>query len=454
MVFGLSKMKNKILQFGGSGNTSYIDNRQLTVVNTMHEQFARMKMNGDYEGIAKFMLDFSRQIETTHPLYPDYRYKVQETSRGLFFYHEPLNPDAAERLPLSYNISLRVKKDAHSGNKSLGELFQTAMIRQQNIEIDVLSLQALIGGRPVDTPLLQDHIEGNEWVIAPPERPEPLKLSLIVTTQSGDTETILPYIELGITDLDEEFKCYVLNNNRQIRAKIFIEMRIPMEWSYDEYGRARGTSNLKLKINPLFEKDVEANFRFLKFFNHSESAEKITFMNLETNSYFFVADRFQLEPVSSDLGENLRILEQLYALEQYFNVQFCLPNDKMTADDRKNIKILDCIRTKNPIKFVINDIKLQVEGKQGLKNLFEKVKDGKINGLSLVQEKDGSYGLDVLGTRVSLPFLKDEIVPKELRVKNINALRRKLESTADDEVVPIELIPLGDREVQQWYRLP
>ncbi|MFS0722267.1 hypothetical protein [Paenibacillus sp. 1P07SE] len=448
----LSRIKQR-----GENNIALINSEvNVMVKHSVYEDLARLTQAGDYEQIANLMKEFQKRVETSHPCYPHYRYRVKKAPDGtMYFEHEPVNREASRQLPLTYNLQFSLKDNIlQQEGKSIDDVLEKAYATQEVVHIDLIALQAIIADQQVETPLLDKMITDFDWVIKPLEVPAPLKLSLhIIAATSGERYDIIPYFELTLADLNLKKDMYVFNNHRQEGAKLFIRLEVPRVDIRNATSRVKTNALLHFEINPNFKNEVDTLLRFQTFFKIAEEDSIILIKNVISHETFVEVDlsNFKLKPNGIGTTESIELLKKLKIYEDFFSVSFRVP-DRLEANDREGLKVLESIYSKTPIIFNYKDISVRIEQKSDLEKIIKLYEEKSVTGIEVFESSE-KHEAKLLILGATIPLQEKRTLYKSTRVENLELLKRKLQYMEDGDVVNFRLLPGSSSEVKETYKL-
>lgn len=422
----------------GLVNTAIV-NSEITINVSIYDEIARLNQNKDYEGIAQLMKQVYDMTGAVHPLSPWYRFKPIPFGSNFILTHEPLSREARDKYPLSYRGKFKVK---NQGDKDLTTMIDKAFINQEKIEINMLSFQTWLGDNEVPTPNLDNAIKEGKWAILPDSLPKPLilKVSLMNET-NGENITIWDYLELNICDIDRENNVYTLDNSRHAHSKLYINIKLGMD---------KSNVKLNISIKPDFIKDVDANYSLLNLLiKMAKNKGMLVFKNLQENADFIIANKFDFNEDIEKLTKELQLLKRLQTLEKYFDIKFYLP-DRFDADDWEYIEILESIMEGNSIKMRLKNLKIDCTEKEALLDLIQVFELRNQEGVKLKVVSTGKEGrIELFGAVI--PLEKIETKYNHLKLKNIDALKRKADSMEDGELIKATLVPGEDNNYTEKY---
>ncbi|WP_231478689.1 abortive infection system toxin AbiGii family protein [Virgibacillus halodenitrificans] len=389
--------------------------------------------------MAQLLKQVTDMAGTTHPLYPHYRYKPVQLGDRYIFEHEPLTQEAREKYPLSYRGKFKIKKDK---SKDFDQLLDEAYIKQEDIEINMLSFQAWLGENEVPTPEFDEAIKEWKWVIAPDPLPKPMGLKVSLKSESDCKEiTLLDYLELNICDVDRRNNLYTLDNSKHVYSKLHVALQFRL-----------GKPNVKIdiKIKPDLQRDLDANYSLLSFFKTvSEKKGSLIFKNLQTDTDFIVANKFEFNGSLEKLEGEYRLINRLLSLEKNFDVKFRIP-EKFDKEDWESIQILESIVEDKPVQKTIKDVKVDCTERKALLDLIQVFEPKNQKGLGLKVTATGKDARIELFDAV-IPLEKVETTYNCLKMKNIEKMRRKARDMEDGELVKVTLVPGADKVFKEKY---
>lgn len=455
-------MLNKTVQTitqNGNGNLAF-QNSNVTVnynVTTISvfDKIKQLAKNRDYNGAAQLLAEVYEEASKLHPYYPHYRYKFENIGGRIVAEHEPLTEEAKEKYPLTYRGKIKIPKERMEGFKDINELIEDAFLKQEEIEIDMVTLNAWIGDEPVPTPNLDEFIKEGKWVIKPKPLPEPIKLKFYI---KGEPEfSIMDYLEMGISGIDRNNNILTLDNSRQENSKLLVSITFPLINSKNENGLVSvHKAKINFKVRDEYINDVEANRDFLKFYIYTKGQQvTLAFKDLKSNKDFIVSSNFHIDIKGNydDLRKKYSFLQHLYELEQFFGVRFTLP-DKITEEDweniRESIRVLDSIKENTTIKKRFNNLTWTITEKEALKNIIDiyEQKDNKGSILKAIYSGEEAK-VELFGA--TIPLEKMEATYDNVKIDDLEKLKRKYADMEEGETIKVKLLPDTNNIVEEKY---
>ncbi|WP_018395830.1 hypothetical protein [Bacillus sp. 37MA] len=447
-----NKTENSVKQ-DGNGNLA-VQNSKITVNVSIFDEIARLGKAGDYNGVISLMSQVKDYASIQHPYYPHYTYKIGNFGDRISVEHEPRSQEVAEKLPLSYRGKLTIPPEQIKGFDNFGELIDDAFIKQRDIEIDVVALQALIDGEEVPTPFLEDNIKEAKWVIKPKPLPEPLKLKMYLKNDSEEI-TLVDYIEMGVSDLNKKESIMKIDNSRQEHSKLLVSVIIPFSdfKSHSESQSAVASdSKFSFTIKDEYKQDVEGNFLFFKLMQALSKYDQyaLSFKNLINGTDFMKSSGFKLYgELDKEFENDFRFIERLYKIEQHFNLIFTLP-EKIDDTDYEAIQVLESIIAEKPVQNEFTSLTLSTSIKEslnGIINSFEE-EDYSINNFATEVTGD-NMRIELFGSVV--PLKKVRTTYSSLKLDDLEKIKRKYEDMDDGETVKVKFIPGESNKMEERF---
>lgn len=442
----MTNKRNTIKQ-NGSHNLA-IQDSEVTVIVSAADELYRLGREGNIEGAAMLMKQMNDAMGSLHPFYPHYRYKAVNVGNTVFYEHEPVSKASVEKYPLSFKGKFNLKKDQVGEHKNFNELLESAFLKQENIEVDMVSLQAWIGNQPVETPLLDKTIKDSKYFITPKPLPAPMKLKFYLKDKKGLEITIIDYLEMDISNIDRKSNVVEISNSNQQNSRLLVILQIPISEKSEAQRKFRD-AKINIKIKKAYRGNVRANKDFLYFLSVSKkNNDTIALKNLETNTDFMISKEFVLNGNYEELQQDYNFIQRLYALEQHYQVIFILP-EIFSDEDYKNLNILEKTMKHEKITRTLNWVTFNLEEKETLVNIvnaFEK--NNEVTKFAFVSTSVDS-NLEVLGAII--PIEKFITVYNTITLENIEKVKRKLSDMDEGDVIKVKMIPGNDNEIEEIY---
>jgi hypothetical protein len=425
-----------------------IQNSEVYITVSIYDEIDRLVREGKIYEVAdriKHLLNF---VGTKHPLFPHYRYKPAKFGEITVLEHDPITEEAHEKYPLSYRGRFNIAQKQNVEGKDIHQLIEDAYFKQQEIEINMLSLTTWLGNQPVVTPNLEEVMKDGKWVIVPRELPEPMKLKLYIKKAEHEL-SIVDYLEIGVCG-KEEGKFILLDNSRQENSKLLITLKIPLRWEKEMESNKTKDAKINVKIKPEFESDVEANRTLLQFLKQtSDGKGTLAFKNLQTDKDFIAAPNFCFDGERVDLEKDLSFIERLYKLENHYGIDFYIP-EQLDKTDWEGIQILEHAMEKKPMVHTLDKLTFELSDLDTIGNIIE-LFDGDESVRKLMVQQTGSSEswLELFGT--TIPIEKLETFYNSLMLEDIGRLKNKLEFMDEGESIKINLLPGEDPIYNEYY---
>ncbi|MEK5326112.1 hypothetical protein [Aeribacillus sp. FSL M8-0254] len=446
-------INKKIETINQKGNRNIaIQNSHITIYYySKFDEFKRLAEKGDYNGAVQILAELHEEAGKMHPFYPHYRYKFENIGGRIVAEHEPLTEEAKEKYPLTYRGKFKIPKKRMKGFKDIHELIEDAFFKQDEIEIDMVTLNAWIGDEPVPTPNLGEFIKEGKWVIKPKQLPEPMKLKFYIKDEPEFS--IIDYLEMGIRGIDRNNNILTLDNSRQKNSKLLVSITFPLINNKNENGlMSVHKAKINFKVRDEYINDVEANRDFLKFYIYTEGQQvTLAFKDLKSNKDFIVSSNFHIDNKGNhdDLRKKFSFLQHLYELEQFFGVRFTLP-DKITKEDREGIRVLDSIKENTTIKKRFNNLTCTITEKETLKNIIDIYEQKNNKGLILKVTSSGEEArVELFGA--TIPLEKMEATYDNTKIDDLEKLKRKYADMEEGETIKVKLLPDTNNIVEEKY---
>lgn len=309
----------------------------------------------------------------------------------------------------------------YSEFRNFEEMLQTAYGKQEEIELDVLSLKTWIGEHLIDE---KDSSQVGEMkaILKPKPFPDPLPMKLYIK----DSHYSVDYLEVGVTRIEGQM--ITLENSRQEDAKIYIKLVLDL---------AEGRSSFNIKISDKYSHDVEANLLLNQFLFEVNSGKKFAIKMLKQGNDLFVSEKWSLDHALPDnINEYIDLLVDLLRLQESFDVTFNL-SDNIDEEDLENIYLLKLSADGKARIGTYTDCKIQVSDKQSVSNIIElNDRSPKGNTLTLV-----THGKTITLLGAVITFNEYHLEFQDAVLKNSNILKKKLELMEEGESVSIQFVP-------------
>lgn len=276
-----------------------------------------MARSGQINDVGKNIAAAMDVISTTHCLYPHYGYRMNTKNRMVSF---PLTSEAALLYPPKMNVSATAVKLGDEEIKSFNRAILEQSYRHQlPISFDIVTAKKMLGD--FDDPIQDEAIElrGSHFVAIPQKFPPAFPCCVII---GGDI--IVPYLLLRVVEiLDDD--TFVVTNSEQ---KDFpFNVRFEMN---PEQNKIKFTIN----IDNLGNRELLAYRKVVKRIQGKETVA-LRVLPLGQNLCEGIIDDF----VFPDLDEEIKLLEKVIKLEDYFKCDIGIP-EEITIDDYNTLNHL------------------------------------------------------------------------------------------------------------------
>lgn len=438
-------MKNKIkgnknVIQSGYENLSIADSEVTIVKVSTKDKINELMSQGKQDEAIKLLQYYRKQLESSHPFSPFYKYEIIDVGDRTLVKHSPINKQAAYDYPLSYKTNFTVDDNEINGFTDLNELIENAFFKRKKVKINLLSLQAIIGSEPVHTPHLNEFIKGNEWFIAPIGEPPILKLNLYIKNPSSDI--IIDYLEMSINEFNRKKGYMIINNDVQEESKLQVSMLIPLVMSTDgnSFSIVSAEIILNMKTREGYEKNVSAHKILLNFLDViSENKHPLAFKELVSGKDFMVAENYINKPKDDKLDFELEIIKRLSRLEDFFKLTFELP-DTISKNEFEGIELLESIMNNTFVEKKLDKLELSGIQKESVESLISYFDKGDEDGIPFYLERSGvNPRIELFGAII--PIEKIELTYKSLRIFEIEKIKEKYKFMDCGDNITIKFIP-------------
>lgn len=446
--------KGDTLNQTGNNNVA-IQNSEVVINISAHDRLAQLGAIRDYEGVIKLMKELKDHANTLHPYYPHYKYRTTEVGSRIFVDHEPLSVSSSKSHPLTYRGKFKISKNEGLIDQRIDELIYEAYLNQENVEIDMFSLEAFIGDSPVPTPFLEENVKDGVWYITPDPLPDSVRVKIVLG--NGEEEvTLIDYLELNISGYDRGLELITLSNNQQKESEISVSLFIQKK----SQGFLKGSDtfidniNFDFSIKEGFTSNVKANLQLMEIMKilSENPSFTVSFKNISTGKVFLSAEQAHLKNILDENFEReFQLLLRLRKIEEYFGFNFELPSE-IGVEDYNSLEILESIMNGKPIIKHYSSVTINVNLKSTLKKLIKIFDVENLKSYSFSGEYTGStHKISLFGESTIINKIKvtyQSTIPEDL-----SKVKRKYDIMEDGEVINFKLLPAVNNHFEEEYFL-
>lgn len=402
--------------------------------------------------------EVTKLFEQAHPMYPSYIYKTVKYGNKTVLDHVPINEQAAKERPLTYKGQFIINKKHLGTAKNLDELLTKAMIKQEEIEIDVQHVETWIGDTKLEDDegtLIKEAAKTARWFIIPDELPPPIKVKLVKTAK--EDISIFDYIELSISDIDKEKGITVLDNSKQQSSSLLFSITINHNGIRKkiENGKFMGNvvvvnSNINVSIKTDHKNSVKAHRSFLNYVLHTLQGGELRAVYLESGADFIKVKKHKLLEKATVKGvrKQLHFLDTLLRIEEYFAFKFDFP-EKVTKVDEEAVSTLRSIVDEKLVEGTFTDMVLEMTDPKGLGDLISIFNEQKHVHLMIAATMTDP--VEVFGQSISKVRMENRF--NNLAIENFEKLKQKHSYMDEGEMIKVKLIPGSNNKVKSIYTL-
>jgi len=412
--------RGKITQ-KGDGNFALV-NSTVNIV-TPRDEIQKLLHEGKYLEATALFQQTMRSIQAQHPVYPHWRYEMQMQDGQAILSHVPNYPEAVEKYPMRGNIRFVIPEN-YRRFRNLEEMLKTAYGRQEEIEIDVLSLRTWIGDHLIDEKD-SSQVGDIKAVLKPKPFPDPVPMKLYIK----DSHYSVDYLEIGVTRIEGQI--ITLENSKQDDAKIYVKLVLDL---------TEGRSTFSIKIPDRFSYDVEANLLFNQFLFEVNSGKKFAIKMLKQGNDLFVSEKWTLDDkLPENTGEFIHLLIDLLRLQESFDVTFNL-SESIDEEDLENIYLMKLSVEGKARTGTYTDYKIHVSDRESITNIIE-LNDKSPSGNTLTMVSQGKT-ITLLGAVIT--FNEYQLEFQDAVLKNSDIVKKKLELMDEGESISLQFVPASD----------
>ncbi|MBD8591633.1 MULTISPECIES: hypothetical protein [Peribacillus] len=322
-----NKIKNSVLQ-NGTGNFSIFKSKNVTVnqIQAM-DQMQLYIQNGEIDNAAALLRQMNDFINSQHPCAPFWKYEFGIDENGRTYKgHAPAFPGAEKLKPLTGTMKIVIPSN-YKKFKNMKELLNFSYGSQQEIEFDLKSLKTWIGETLIDEFEANEN-SGNRIKFIPSKFPPPLPMKLYLKDHSWSID----YLLIGVEKMVDS--TISLSNHQQQEASMAVELIMDISLSTARFNITitdHGLSSVKniLKFHDLIDKSKKAN------------KPKLALKLLENDTDVIIGPNWDFNNNGNpDTEEFINFLKKINYIEQEFNIEFMLPNRRLTNWELDTIDLI------------------------------------------------------------------------------------------------------------------
>ncbi|WP_010530513.1 hypothetical protein [Lentibacillus jeotgali] len=427
------------------------DNAQVKIINSPIDYLEDLLHSGNLEEAAQFLGRIHRLSESAHPVNPHYIFKPVSIGKKTVFDHVPVNEQVSKDYPLKYKANFTIVDQKYSGEtKTFDEILEKATINQDEIEINMKDIETWIGDMKIDDEgtLMREAVKSAKWKIMPQELPPPMKIK-IVKEDDVDDITIIDYIELSLSDIDNESNVIVFDNSKQASSPHLVTVTIN-KGSFDKQ-KTKGKlmeadSKVNISIKEEHQGNVNAIYKLDIFVLNTLRSQNFRLVNLETGEAFVVLKNYNInkEASISKLEEELVFLKKLIKIEKYFNVNFSI-SEKIEADDHECVEILCSIIEDRSLKGTFDELNLECHSRESLDGLIRYEKQEKFWFMITQSVVIELFGQTITGIESRKEF-------NNVCLKDPEKAKRKYADMEDGETVKLKFVPGSNNQLTKTFK--
>ncbi|MDT0161620.1 abortive infection system toxin AbiGii family protein [Bacillus sp. AG4(2022)] len=404
----IAKIKNK-----GNNNTFYVN----SVVNTQDSfnELQKLIREGKTSEAADLFSGLVKGASAQHPAFPHWRYgiEIHPENGSVTLSHIPSSKDALKSHPLKGSVDVNVPEEIKANFKNWGELIRYSYNTQTTLEFDATSFETWIGKELIDKKKGEIKLKLIPQSFPPPS---PMRLYTSNGTVSFD------YLEIGVSKIEDNI--IYMDNAQQENNIVMVQLKINLQ--------KRGI-DLNITLNKEQHNKVKPELTFMKFLYEAKN-NPFSLKVLKTDSNLFIAKNWNVDiGDEEEFKKTIEFLERLNKVEEYFDVEFTLP-ENITIKDEEALYILECVINDTDVKGTFKSTSIMLD-KVNEVNEFIEVMENNPNGSEMTVEMLEPF-ITLFGTTIK--FEKSVATYDAVSIKDFERLKSKAEYMMDGETVKID----------------
>lgn len=427
----LPGIKTKATQKGN--NNVLLVNSSIALTNARDKVESLLREGRDREAVA-YIKQFLNGAGAQHPLYPEWRYGIECRKDGqISITHIPMNEEALKSNPFHGTVRVKIP-DKYKHFENLNELIMYGQNRQISIELDVEHLETFIGDMLIHSMVSSEDKKITATII-PKKFPGPFPVKIYANNSAG-----LDFLEISVKEINDGI--ITIDNTQQNDARVFVVLKFDVDTGVQ--------NNITFRINDKYTHTVEAHLMYSEIMLGAVKQGSIRGKDLKSNKQVFEVKGFEYdEKEVANIESSIELLRALKNIEDYFSVEFILPECAITTDEYDTIWKLKAIIEEGCIEGSYNEFSIDVDTQELMDKILDMFSDNKI-GYSL-EFRTKEQQIELWGQTILLPEVHHCF--KECKLKDRQKLVEKRKLMDEGEIIKVIFQPMNENKYVARYNL-
>lgn len=369
--------------------------------------------NGQIDKVGENLSKVMKAISTTHPLYPDYGFKLNDLEGKMVSI--ALSKEAVLKYPPTFNITAN---NICVGSKNISELqdydiFNYSYRHQLPIIMDVVDAEKLLGTVVDPDQTEAKKMQGKQVVLIPPQFPKAFPCSI-----SMNGEIVFDYLLMRTKEILDD-KTYVITNEEQENRIFDVVFTVNMS-----------SKTFNFNIRPLTKLNAE-QLKYRKFIRDASKGGMVSIKALSLNTVLAQGNMKQVD-LPEKINLEIEFLQKILFIEHYFQITLSIPLE-ITDEDHRIIDYIYKIIHSGSVSGYWSSFSTQVKVSEDLKRKILQTDDKLYMFLYTF-----TLEVELFNQKFSIP-MKREI--RAAKFQNLVHIKEKAKILDIGDIITIQFAP-------------